>query len=599
MAKRGAEEQITKDNVEYLNDGDADTFAPLFASADVMAKRKILKPKGKGNFSFKSANQFASSSTIGNFKSPNNSVSDKNLKLKALNVKFLEAVKNDGSSFLADYRPIARKYLDYYESIETESLGDSTKASSGSAPKGGSIFGGQEGLSTKSSSIENGGNASTTGTRLEENVEKPLQNNSIPTSTTATLQSDNDSDSEEEKKEIKIDGPKFTLSVKPTTKASPFSFGPKTAKKVDDDSSDSDIEIKGPSFTFSKPIQDPVFKFGKSEASKDMKNGAFLFGSASSPDSIKEALKDVPDTATSKSFIFGATTTTSSAPQFNFSTQSADSKLGTESQNPLLFGSLKDSNNGKPGTVFGFLNPVNPATKPSFNFGQSTSFGALKSTDASSGSAPLFSFNQTSQTSESAPKQSGFGGSSISFGSAPFAASAVKTTVQETPSLGATSVTGSQKEQKDDLPTAPGDSELAEEESGRDFAPVATLGDKKDTISNGEENELILFLRKSKLMLLDTKNKENPYKNLGIGEAKVLKNSSGKARVLIRADGGLRVLLNVSLLKDLTYSTIGNGSLVRVPAVNGEGELETYVIKVKTPTDGKELCDILNQAKGS
>lgn len=641
MAKRGAEEQITKDNVNFA-DVSEESQGPTLATADVMATRKILKPRGKSHTGVKSSSKFSLTSASGVTPSSSESNIDKNLRLSALNHRFVEAINSvDNNVALADYRPIVQKYIDYYDTIENGNM--ETSLSKNSPQK----------IKFPASSTQGLGQQ-TIPTQIETTqAEKKnpfanivsVQSTSSPKidqlgSREANVVDSHDSESDgEQRKQIMIDGPKFTMSAQPTMKKSPFTFGSKPVKKVSEDSSDSEIEIKGPSFTFNKPILDPIFKLGdaNNKVNKESKNHAFSFGLSVAAKALRKELdtSSKTDTGATKPFNFEF----KSAPAFNVqngtektsdnpSLASIETKESTTgSKSSFLFGTLHGSNDTNPKFLFGSNSQGLTENKPSdmlgshessnvksgfqfgssnsnsslptskFLFGQNTSstetslpfsFGAPKNEVVGK---PLFEFTSTKNTNDSSLLNASKHGVDAPISFAP-------TTTSTLPfdKKASSFVTGSQS---DASASSPKDAELMpEEETGRDFAPVATLGTEKVGNSESyEKDEKVLFQRKSKLMLLDTKNKENPYKNLGVGELKVLKNDNGKARILMRADGGLRVLFNVALLKDITYSTMGNGSLVRVPAVNSEGSLETYVLKVKTPSDGKELCDTLNQAK--
>lgn len=522
MPKRGAEQQITKDSAsgDYSDD---EKPKISFASSDIMAKRKILKPKGR-NFAFPSADSAPKVAPESPAPSQNGS------KIKALNLRFVAAVKkSESSNGLQDLRPIAKKYLDYYTQIENGSLPEPKVAD---APK--SIFQTASALTeSKPNPFSNisFGNKSTLPEQPKESP-KPAA--------PASKQDESDDESEDEKpKPVTISGPTFTLSGNPTTKNSPFSFGSKPQKKAPVDSdSESEVEIKGPTFTFSKQILDPVFKLGKAE--KEEPKVEEPKATAESKDKDKDPVSFGSSTSTNP---FGKVSSTPLQPfSFTASQGTADATPKTFS-----FGGFSKTTSGN-----GF-DTENKATGLLFG-NKEVSFGSTQN---------AFGANLGSAT------QSFLFGS---FNPAPSAPS------NDTPSEKA---------------------EAEEEDTGGKFAPVASLGEKViDDLSTGEEGEKVLFQKKTKLMLFEAENTSNPYKNLGVGELKVLESSAKKsARILVRAEGGLRVLLNVALLKDVTYATFGNGTLVRVPAVDGEGKIVTYVLKVKTAADAEELSKTLNSAK--
>lgn len=154
-------------------------------------------------------------------------------------------------------------------------------------------------------------------------------------------------------------------------------------------------------------------------------------------------------------------------------------------------------------------------------------------------------------------------------------------------------VTGNVHEQKQKDP----ESQIgnAEDDSGAHFEPVASLGDEKIEDPNiAEEERSTIFSCRSKVLLFQADNKENPYSSIGVGDLKILQPDGGKKRLLVRADGGLRVLINAYLIKDIKYDKIGNGSMIRMPTPNSDGTLLTYILKVKTPDLGEELLNVMN-----
>lgn len=571
MAKRGAEDQITKDNVNLQNENSNESHGPSFATADVMAKRKILMPKGRGTSKADTKIQF---STAAKMFAPTSSDLDTNLKLKALNLMFVNAVTSVDPRALADYRLIIQKYMEYYTSIESSRTETTTSTPAVLPNKNFNVNGATESEKKNPFAGITLGSASIGSKQVEKSV--------VP----VHLESDSDSDSQQ--KQVRIEGPKFTMSSNPTIKKSPFTFAPNPAKRADDDSSDSEVEIKGPSFTFNKNILDPIFKLGSGSTS--LLSAPTSSSNTSAPFSFGEKMQ------TSATTGLGTTTQSKSKdfekPLFQFGKKNAEAtesvlslKAGTKSvdtSNSVPTSSL-DNNHSAKSFLFGLVGSSALLPLSSIGLGQgSKTMGNTSSPvgvqdKQKSSSTPALEFKSDTNANEAF----GISKDAVLFGS-------TLATPLNSQSFGQSSTVTSTNTV--DL--------MPEEETGADFKPVASLGAKKvDLQSNGEENEQVLFQRRSKLMLLDTKNLENPYKNLGVGELKVLKSENGKSRLLMRADGGLRVLLNVSLLEDITYSTFGNGSLVRVPAVSSNGVFETYVLKVKSSTDGKELCDTLNQAK--
>lgn len=567
MAKRAAEEQITQDNYDDVNESDSSSIIPSVASADIMAKRKILKPRGRGTSNLgdlKVAPLIKTSSSLTNRLAD----VDKNSKIKALNQSFVSAVRDGSLASLADFRPMITKYLSFYASIESGGderhsgpiLNPSDNASSQLAGTGSlrsqtQLENAQE-LAPKTSTL----------LRSERlvNSQSRNQNSTSGLLNECSNASLDDSESDEDRKQFKIDGPKFLMSVKPTIKVSPFNFGSKPAKILHQESSDSEIEIKGPSFTFNKSISDPIFRLDETKGlASTKKNDSAMTGIFDSTNSGAEKLApknfhvetvaDIHEDTTVRSGESGKLFPDDSgagAAEVGCSLgEKAVTSLTSQTPNDLQ---LKDDLN-EPGAESSWKQNL-----PGFSSSNVNPFS--------------LSSNLFNSTSIGAPSMAN-----------PFNA------------VGATLVAGSNRDLNQHNSMVAHEIEQEDAEGNEQFAPIASLADKEISIKNGEEGEVILFQRRGKLMIFHAKEKENPYKTLGVGEVKVLRNSEGRSRVLMRADGGLRVLLNVSLSKSLSYDKLGNGSLVRIPAPKGDGLIETFVIKVKTPVDGSALLDALQQ----
>lgn len=622
MAKRGADQQLTQDNSASRHDDDDAPTTTSFASSETMAKRKILKPRGKTfAFSTPPTTQPASfpAATLGSVGSSlNDKSNDKALKIKALNIKFVESLSasNSGDK-AADFRPLVKKYLEYYEKIEGGAIGESTAESK-------PLFTSATPLkfdSSKPQAVQPSNAAPSDGpVNPFGGIFGAPKPQAAPVETAKETQKSEaeDSDSEDDDKPVKVEGPTFTMTSKPTAKKLPFSFGPKPVKKPSSDSdSESDIEIKGPSFTFNKKILDPVFKLAETKKAEESvlteaSTPAPVFGQAAKKE------EEQPKQAFSASaFSFGAPKASEQA-SFGSTPSTSGFSFGSTEKAPtsaFSFGkpateTAKPVSDPKPAFLFGAPKQDEGAPKPTFSFGMNTDNKLFPSFNA----APALTFSFGKKADETpAAKPFSFGQKAVETADTkPFSFGSSQ------PTFGAASATGSQGESKplfqfnssastgtfgsNAAAAKPVDSVteevVEEEETGGNFEPVAKLGAKVDTQATGEENEEVLYQRKAKLMLFDAEKKDSPYTNLGVGELKVLASkSNSSSRILMRADGGLRILLNVALLKDVSYANMGNGSLVRVPTVSSEGKIETYVIKVKTPADGEELCNLLNKSK--
>ncbi|RCK64905.1 Nucleoporin NUP2 [Candida viswanathii] len=468
-------------------------------------------------------------------------------------------------------------------------------------------------------------------------------------------------DSDELEDEIEIKGPTFQFNkpikdsvfkLNSTDSAKPFSFGAKKPEEEKKDEQSVAAEKKDepkPAFIFGKPVESttenkPVFAFGSAPKetkpafgfgapATEKKDNAtpFTFGAAKPQEqpSSTETKPPAPavsfgsSTPSAPLFKFGVqtdkpaeSTTTTTTPAFNFkrtTTTSAPAETKPASApTTSLFGAGSDkpafsfsSTTSKP---FNFGTPATtekkaesapaqaqaqaPATSttPGFNFGTTTSTPSSGFSFGSSTPAGGFSFSKKTegdgQSGNASSTASTFGltnkpASSFSFGGA-----------KQPESQRSTTDGAGESEDKTE--------EAEEEETGGNFTPVAKLSGEKVELSNGEEHETVKFSIRSKLMEFDTSNKESPYVTKGVGELRVLLDeTTQKARLLLRADGGFRVLLNAAISKGINYESMGNGSLVRIPAIDpgNAAKIITYVAKVKTPLDGEKLLEVINELK--
>lgn len=571
MAKRVADEQITKDGMPNYSDGEPD--APAIASSDVLSRRKILKPKGRlgsnttgaGSNAFGAINkppqsifsfggsgnnaasgitpsQPAQSSNPFNFanKPESNTVNtasvDKDNKIKALNENFIQAItKLNVPNTIADFTPIAQKYIDYYKSIlKNETFLEIAskevkepvqppptssfqfKPSNVSAPSAaatvtpfsfkpsaqssesksnGPVFSfnsnSQQQTTTKPAFSFNTPASSITGSTTSapptfstEPVSSSVPNEASKSETKRELINlDSDSESESDKEdsktqEVKVQGPKFTLTSNPTTKSSPFTFDPKKlAKKNAPDSDDleDDVEIKGPTFQFNKPIQDSVFKLTSNSADNTSKL-----------DEKKEEdeVKSTP--------LFGATTqdkdqATTLTGLFGFG-----QNKGGETKAPSLFGGSFGSNGNtteqKPVSTFSFGNSqnktdssANTETKktetPSFSFGTTNSsskplFGSLNN---EGNAKPAFTFGSTTDKKDESASATATTTPSFSFGTQPNKTDSAKEAQGDKP---ATSLFGNSSDNAN-KPATTGFSFGAKTQEDKSEAPKFVFGSSK------------------------------------------------------------------------------------------------------------------------
>lgn len=721
MAKRGASEQITR---EKPTDEDIEEVTPsaTHASASVMAKRKILKPKGRsgafgGNFSFKSGGQegpghFKNGASVEHQKSDSEPANieeefadDVNEKIRALNETFIEKLtKSNVPGTIADFRNACKKYIEYYDSITTTKNGASLATGSlaftgGQAPVSSSESK-SEGDSykddskyesikttftpktTANSTFENNSTKlskpdSAFGSRPEKDAttldEKASSNDFKSTfgktgqfSSTFPLQGQKPAERSQEDKSSVLNSnsnfgvvdtkseankvsPDETSKSDDTSKAtfaiagnatakpsnltfnfgaalkdkadikSPFSFSLATLEEKDKKplfsfgtaqkgdskpafSFNTSQQSNGSNLTFgsseSKPKEAPAFNFGSGE-SKAPEASVFKFGGNSNAEKS--------DSKPTFSFSGNQQSKTENKPLFSFNpTKSTDSKPS------FSFGASSEKENPKPAFQFGAQNSTtreNPTS--TFSFGSkassvenNTSNEGTKdkdSVDEKSSETPtdISTRLQTETPTEvaSAPSnnknQFTFGKSDDNTNKSIFSQATTKPVFNFSASSASNEKPESSLPQENNL-----NNDNVEEDTGGDFKPITQLSDKVES-HTGEEQEGVLFEKRTKLMLLDPSNKENPYISKGVGDLKVLKNKENeKVRILVRAEGSQRVLLNTRLNKEMTYLTMGNGSLVKVPTINASTKgVEVYVLKVKNADDGNQLLKVLNDSK--
>lgn len=641
--KRGASEQITREN--YRDDDDDEEGVPsqpMKASADVLAKRKILKPRGRlgktggvstakafPTFQFgnggSNAGTNAGASAVAeapktnafSMFAPKKEVQpvassksvEKASKIKALNDNFYDKItKEKGANPVSNFTPILKKYIDYYDKIDRDVDMDAEETTSAQQqleqPQRRAIEDSpEEKKSTPSVSPSfSFGSTTTTATAApslpvfnfgskpitkETSTEEPKEKED------AAIEIDSD-DSDDS---VKVEGPKFTLEKPPTTTDSVF--------KLSNDATTQKSSGTGPTFTFtSTGKSDSVFKLkpeAKTEAkveikpaskpaletttnsftwspSKPLETGkddqskpTFQFGSnvtASKPDAKNEAAEPAfKFGSTGSTFNFGSTDEkkTEEKTEGEVAKPTATFNFGSTSTNPTAaFNFGATSSSAKPTTTFNFSAPSTTTStdKPTFQFG---------STSATSTDKPTFQFGSTSATSNGF----NFGGSTAG------ATSQFNFTMSGSTQPGTNQSSDNKDDEKPD-----------ETEPDVQFKPVTELKEQVAT-STGEENETVLYTKRSKLLHFDVEKKA--YETKGVGEVKLLQHKeTEKARLLLRAEGSERVILNTAIAKTLEYTNVGKG--VRIPVVEG-GKIETYVLRVKTDDDANALVNAIAEAK--
>lgn len=421
--------------------------------------------------------------------------------------------------------------------------------------------------------------------------------------------SDSEKETEAAKKTIEIKGPQFTLATKPTVKNPAFAFGEtlkkKQAAEVDSDDSDVAEEPKGPSFNFTGTIKDSAFTFAKKndvekqEPQVSTAAPVFSFG-AKEPKQTANSELIKPTVPTG--FAFGK----------------AEEKKETPTVVPAFtFGAKSEAvTNEKPAFNFGATTQAVSNDKPAFNFGLKKD-SEKKEEDKPAGNTetvkPQFSFgtNNNNTVAENSKPSFSFGGAS----------SAPSTIINKTGFGNTTSFSFEKKEEDKSSNSTPSESSkpnftfnLPFNQNKPTLASSATPAitsagseqeeDKQDALnleSNEEENENVLYTKKAKLMLFQAEDKQNPFLTKGLGMFKILqsKENKKKVRFLLRSEGMGHVLLNSYILPSVSYEQFPNQpAAVKLPIVNSETKkFETFLLRVKTGDDGKDIVDVINKAK--
>ena len=609
-----------------------------------MRKRKIAVPKrrlGMGFGSGLTSNTFSSissaasstsTSTVSAFKSiipsNNNPVisgsnpdSDRNARLKALNMQFRdkinEVVLKDP---FCDLTLMILKYQEYIKSINTTITSTSRVTT-------------ETNISKKLVSTAEQGVVSSEGKGSDEGEEHESNGN----------------------KEVKVEGPKFTISTNPIKSDSVFKFGQKDKKSEDD--SDNETEIKGPSFKFTGTVKSDVFKFKTSpkadlKVDSDKPKTSNIFGSISSSTktpftTTTTTTKPVPSTIPTGS----GTETTVTKPTFTFNFKPPTSVKSVDDDNKKA--KEKEEKGEKedktPKFFFGQQAKDNVKTKPAAGLSSS----GVSSNSAKPGNSSPFSFSfapassKTDTKSETGKTENGQSKPMFSFGSvANRVAPAFNfgkpkgsdtTTSTTTATTKGSSVFGSTSglpatpsggfkfslpfEQKISLPTSGNTSAFssrsntpltntatAPETTDKNVTSVEnnTEGDTSQTepskpmvLQNGEEDEDLLFSQKAKLMVYNTETKS--YTTRGVGEMKVLrkKDDKSKVRLLCRSEGMGNILLNTKIVKSFEYKplTPDKENIVKTPFVEPDGKLTTLVVKFKLKSDGQDYVKAIEDAK--
>lgn len=444
MSKRGAGDQLTRENYHNNSDDEEQVGGSTMASSTVMNKRKIAMPKRKMTFSNKMNNNatkaessFASAFSFAKKTQPLAS-NDKPAKLKALNAQFkLKLNSVIDADPCVDLSSLFTKYSQYLSDINGSVKKDEPlKIAPVSSPFG-NVSKPTENKPTETKLPSTDFNFAIKKTTPEVTTTATIATKEKPVVSTITVSDNKDisenssSEDEDEDMDVKVEGPTFTISSKPITSDSVFSFGPKKVVPKSDSDSESDIEIKGPQFTIAGTVKSDIFKLKPSERtvaktedkpqettkpsifnlsetkkSEESKPPAFSFG-------LKKS-EDNSETVQKPAFSFGQTTTTAATtapvkPSFGFTFGKAADKSNEPAE------SKKDESTPTPTFSFGKTNPPKEADtedkKPalSFNFGVKTTEGNKTEEEKK----PQFSFGATTTESSDASKKTPFAVGSI------------------------------------------------------------------------------------------------------------------------------------------------------------------------------------------
>ncbi|XP_066584768.1 E3 SUMO-protein ligase RanBP2-like [Prorops nasuta] len=147
-------------------------------------------------------------------------------------------------------------------------------------------------------------------------------------------------------------------------------------------------------------------------------------------------------------------------------------------------------------------------------------------------------------------------------------------------------------------PNTSGEAEPPEHDPIPDFVPVVPLPDEVE-ITTGEEGETTLYCERAKLFRFV--NKE--WKERGVGNVKLLKNSQGKVRLLMRRDQVLKICANHMLRPDMELTAMPNTDKAWMWAANDfadeEVKLEKLCIKFKKAEEARAFKECFDKAKNS
>ncbi|KAI9840373.1 MAG: hypothetical protein M1838_004082 [Thelocarpon superellum] len=278
----------------------------------------------------------------------------------------------------------------------------------------------------------------------------------------------------------------------------------------------------------------------------------------------------------------------------NPATPATSTTPATTATSSVLFGASSDSLAATPG-LFG-ASSILPAPSPGL-FGASSNTPAAKSalfgasTISSTTTPPAGLFGAPSTTTP-APTSNLFGAKSNLFGtstngttpSSNISGPAVFATTPSTKLGGAPATPKGNLGQEADASDDEANGEEKEKAAQVDLTSSGA----------GEEDEDVVYQIRAKAMLFKPDLKA--WSNQGVGPLRVLKHhETEQVRILMRHDPRGSIILNTAVMKHGKYELKGQGS-VQMAVAGDDGQLKTWIIKVKEHEIAVKLSEILQKA---
>ncbi|KJZ79658.1 hypothetical protein HIM_01127 [Hirsutella minnesotensis 3608] len=348
----------------------------------------------------------------------------------------------------------------------------------------------------------------------------------------------------------------------------------------------------------------PLFSFGNAQPVNSAAPAGNLFGATPASTTASPATTAAP-------FGSGAASTApaSGGFNFNFTAGGASNTPSSPFNNPFAKGNDAPAG-GAPSFQFGSNNANGTASAPSsgaiFGAGQASgsSTPAFGGASAPSG-GPIFSFSgAASQPSQATAPMFGSTPAAPVFGGLQPPAGGSSTTGTNSPlnigggsSLATTPAAGTPEpsNQNQAEGAAGGDPEEGEKHEQINLTDVA---DSDEENLHEVRAKVLKFVPPGDKSDSDGKAKsKSPWATQGVGPLRLLKHrESAKVRLLLRAEPRGHVVLNRSLLPNMSYKA--DEKYVKITTSNEAGDgLETWMIQVKTKDLAKSLAEALEKHK--